>query len=358
MKCLAFLSNYRLLSHLRVNYLLLFLFAVGCANDTTGGTPTQDEPAMTQTTISTGSKLLPEGFDVQGHRGARGLKPESTLPAFETALDLGVTTLELDLHLTVDGVVVVWHDPRIDNDKCRLDPTATVDAPDPDSLIHQGSKLMISNLTYQQLRAYRCDRNPEPDRFPEQNAGPTALAGDDYRIVSLSDLFDFVDEYSQSGSKSDAQRENAAVVHYNVETKRVPDEPKVINDGFDGTNPGPFEMAILELIEEKHLVDRVIVQSFDHRSLWAIRSINEDIRLAALIWPGLQAEISDVADKGANIWSPLAASVTSTVVKEAHEAGLTVLPWTVNEPDEMRKLIELGVDGIISDRPDLLLSLR
>jgi glycerophosphoryl diester phosphodiesterase len=313
---------------------------------------------MTPTVEAAPSSLLPDGFDVQGHRGARGLKPENTLPAFETALDLGVTTLELDWHLTADGVVVVWHDPLIDKDKCGLDPRAAVDAPDPDSLIVQGPKLMISKLTFEQLRAYRCDRNPDPDSFPEQNSDPTTLGGDDYRIVSLSELFDFVDAYSRSESKSAAQRKKAGLVQFNIETKRVPDEPKVINDGFDGVKPGPFEIAILELVEEHGLAGRVIIQSFDHRSLWAIRSIDDDIRLAALIRPGLSAEPADLAAKGANIWSPSARTVTPSLLEQAHEAGMAVIPWTVNEPEEMRRLIEMGVDGLISDRPDLLLNLR
>jgi glycerophosphoryl diester phosphodiesterase len=304
------------------------------------------------------SDLLPDGFDIQGHRGVRGLKPENTLPAFETALDLGVTTLELDLHLTVDGVVVVWHDPQIDEDKCRLDPGTAANAPDPDSLIEQSPKLMISNLTFEQLQAYRCDRNPDPNSFPDQNPEPTILARNDYRIVSLGELFDFVDAYSRSENKSAAQRQNASLVQFNVETKRVPDKPELINDGFDGVKPGPFEMAILKLVEERSLTGRVIIQSFDHRSLWAIRSIDMDIRLAALVWSGLSAGPADLAAKGANIWSPDAGIVTPALLDQAHEAGMAVLPWTVNEPDEMRRLIDMGVGGLISDRPDLLINLR
>ena len=132
----------------------------------------------------------------------------------------------------------------------------------------------------------------------------------------------------------------------------------MINDGFDGLKPGPFEKAILELVEERGLTSRVIIQSFDHRSLWAIRSIDKDIRLSALIWPDHSAEPADLAAKEANIWSPSARSVTPSLVDQVHEAGMTVIPWTVNEPEDMRRLIEMGVDGLISDRPDLLINLR
>jgi len=300
---------------------------------------------------------LPDGFDVEGHRGARGLKPENTLPAFETALDLGVTTLELDLHLTADQQIVIWHDDQIDSDKCRLDPNAGINAPDPDGLIKWGSALMISQLTLEQLRAYRCDRNPDPDKFPDQSNAPTPLAGDDYRITPLAELFEFVAAYSRSDLKSDAQRANAAQVQFNMETKRKPDSPKGINDGFDGENPGPCELEILRLVDQFGVGNRVIIQSFDHRSLWAIRSVNDTIRLAALSI-GRNADVTGFAEKGADIWSPRHTDLTTALVSKAHNSGLLVIPWTVNDEDDVRNLIEMGVDGLISDRPDILLNLE
>ena len=110
---------------------------------------------------------LPEGFDVQGHRGARGLKPENTLPAFETALDLGVTTLELDLHLTAEGALVIWHDPVLNKDKCGLDPRAAIDVPNPDSLEVQKSELMISSLYFGMgVVMIAASRNPLAHQLP------------------------------------------------------------------------------------------------------------------------------------------------------------------------------------------------
>jgi glycerophosphoryl diester phosphodiesterase len=202
------------------------------------------------------------------------------------------------------------------------------------------------------VQAYRCDRNPDPDRFPDQTNNPTPLAGDNYRIISLAELFDFVEQYSQSDEKSEAQRTSAAQVQFNIETKRKPDQPKAIDDGFDGENAGAFELAILDLVVEHELVDRVVIQSFDHRSLWAVRAENEAIRLAALTSQG-QAFLTNYANNGANIWSPNYNNLTPNLIDEAHEAGLLVIPWTVNEPEEMARLLEWGVDGLISDRPDL-----
>lgn len=343
-------------------YLLLILILTACTaqpetpmttppDDTNDAEPTSTYPPIVAPTVAVAGQEtrppaaevdgLPPNFDVQGHRGARGLKPENTLPAFETALDLGVTTLELDLHYTADGVVVVWHDDTIDSEKCDV------------SGASDGA--MISQLTLAELQHYRCDRNPDPAKYPEQDNSPTTIAGDDYRIISLAQLFDFVAAYAADERKTDAQRENAAQVHFNIETKRQPGNPVGINDGFDGSAPGPFEQAINALVVERGLTGRVILQSFDHRSLWAMRQLNPDMRLAALSIGTTDPTL--YAEQGADIWSPSANDLTPDLIERAHDAGLLVIPWTVNDPDDMRYLISIGVDGLISDRPDLLLAL-
>lgn len=300
--------------------------------------------------------VLPTDFDVQGHRGARGLKPENTLPSFEIALDLGVTTLELDLHFTSDEVVVIWHDDHIDSDLCRLDADSTVEAPDPDSGLFQGDNLMISNLTWEQIQAYRCDRNPDEVRFPEQDNAPTQLAGDDYHIPSLEELFIFVEQYAESDEKTEVQRQNAATVHFNIETKRKSD-PDAIGDDFDGINAGTFELAILDIIANYEFEERVTIQSFDHRSIWAVHSENENISLAALTSNSIP-DFDELVERGASIWSPNFRDLTPTLLQDAQDTGLLVIPWTINDVDVMLQWIELGVDGIITDRPDILLSLE
>lgn len=314
-------------------------------------TPAASEPVTTAAATST-TTTAPSAFDVQGHRGARGLQPENTLPGFETALDLGVTTLELDLHFTGDGAVVVWHDPVITGDKCRLDPDATVAAPDPATAADR--ELAIAVLARDQLRAYRCDTNPDPGRFPEQSPTPTDLAGSNYAIVTLEELFEFVARYETDPTKSDAQRAAAAAVRFNVETKRVPDLPATIGDGFDGTNAGPFEEAILDAVAGFSLSDRVTIQSFDHRSLQAIRAVDPDISLAALTRRNEPFAASFV--EFADIWSPDYRSLSAGALSQAQATGMLVIPWTVNEPADMERLIGLGVDGLITDRPDLLIA--
>ncbi|MCP5096828.1 MAG: hypothetical protein GY943_14855 [Chloroflexi bacterium] len=305
-----------------------------------------------------GSDQLPPDFHATGHRGARGLLPENTLPAFEAALDLGVTTLELDLHFTQDGRVVVWHDPIIEDTKCRLlddvadSDVADSDAPNPRNPLR---RIFISQQPLSVVQLYQCDLNPDNGRFPTQTAYIMPLSGNDYRIITLDELFDFVEQYASSDQKTDAQRANAATVQFNIETKRNPDNPENIGDGFTGGEAGPFELAILEIVNGRSLTNRVIIQSFDHRSLRTIREIDSNIRLAALTRNEHKLDV--YAAYKFNIWSPNYQNITPELVTTAHAEGLLVIPWTVNKTDDMQRLIEWGVDGIISDFPDQLLTL-
>ncbi|NND03374.1 MAG: hypothetical protein HKN91_11360 [Acidimicrobiia bacterium] len=317
----------------------LLLLVTSCS-EASESTTTSTTSQLPQTTAE--QPTPPGPLDVQGHRGARGLQPENTLPAFETALDIGVTTLELDLHFTADGQVVIWHDPIVPPEKCELEGAGT----DP------GDDATIASFNRDELRAYRCARNPDPGRFPDQSAEPTAIAGDDYSIATLDELFEFVATYSESDQKTAEQRATADAVLFNIETKRIPDRPDTINDGFDGITPGPFETAILDAIAAADLGDRVTIQSFDHRSLTAIRSVDDSIQLAALTRRNEPFE-TDFATF-AQIWSPDYRSLSASSLNEAQAAGMLVIPWTVNETSDMNRLIELGVDGLITDRPDLL----
>jgi glycerophosphoryl diester phosphodiesterase len=251
---------------------------------------------------------------------------------------------------------VVWHDAEIDNAKCGLADGAPPDLPDPDNPLIPDEQLMVRNLTSEDLSWYRCDRNPDAARYPDQDATPTALAGDDWSIITLDALFDFVAAYAESPQKSEAQRAAASVVRFNIETKRKPDRPETIGDGFDGSTAGPFELAILAIVTDRAVTDRVVIQSFDHRSLWAIASINPAIELAALSTTEA-VDYEDLASRGASIWSPNQNAVNADTLTRAHAAGLDVIPWTVNDRKDMEGLIALGVDGIITDRPDILVDL-
>ena len=213
----------------------------------------------------------------------------------------------------------------------------------------------LAALTTGALRSLACDRNPDPDRFPQQDNDPTVLAGGDFGIITLDELFTFVERYASSDTKSHGQRAGARTVRFNIETKRSPSDPATIDDGFDGITVGPFEIRLLETIQAHGFGKRVVIQSFDRRSLEAIHKEDPTIALAALTVLG-DDDLAGYARLGISIWSPKSSTATPERVAEAHAAGLSVVPWTVNDPAEMASLIESGVDGLITDRPDHLIA--
>jgi len=330
---------------------LCLLVATGVLAGCEGGGNDTAEPTVTRKELQQAGRDV----DVQGHRGARGLRPESTLPAFETALDLGVDTLELDLHLTRDDRLVVWHDPFIVRDKCHV-PHGNDDLPDPDRLAPGDPALWIRHLTAEQLSRYVCDRNPKLDFFTQQVPAGTQMAGPNFGIVTLETFFGFVRAYAENPDKPEARRNNAAHVAFDIETKRDVDHPEFIADGFDGQHPGPLEQKLVAVATAAGVLDRLTVQSFDARSLWAIRTIAPNVELSVLE-KERSVPLKAYAARGATIWSPKYSLVDEKTMAEAHHAGLKVKPWTVDEPDEMVRLTMLGADGIITDRPDVLLEL-
>ena len=279
------------------------------------------------------SERKADRFDVQAHAGGKGwVFPGNILEAFEYALDLQVTTLELDMNCTKDGVIVVIHDRNIPQE-WHIDPDATGALP-PDPRAASEEALAIKNLTLEQIKKYRCDLPADLRSFPGRSADTKLLAGGEYgRIPTLEEVFQFCSEYATSEYKSDAQRENAKKVQFNIETKTR-----------------GFEQAVVDTVEKFDLVDRVMVQSFDHRSIAIIAQINPRIRTSAL--DGFPDKVVEYTK--ATIWSPRYPRVTAENVKTAHDLGLLVIPWTVDEPADMTRLIDIGVDGIITNYPDRL----
>ena len=293
-----------------------------------------------------------ESFDLQGHRGARGLAPENTLAGFARALAVGVTTLELDCGVTKDGVVVVSHDRLLNPDHTRDAAGKFLDTPGP----------AIADLTYQELRQYDVGRiRPGSElaaAFPDQQPA------DGERIPSLADVFALVE---RSGNRD---------VRFNIETKLDPARPE------QTVSPLAFARALDAVIREAGMVPRVTVQSFDWRTLRLLGVLAPEIALVALTdqqpgedtvevgkpgpspWLG-ELDVDDhggsvpklVQALGAKTWSPPALDLTAVLVAEAHSLGLTVVPWTVNDPKAMALAIDAGVDGLITDYPDRLRAL-
>jgi glycerophosphoryl diester phosphodiesterase len=313
--------------------------------DTSPGDAAAPEPIRDATAPDAQPIAVGAQFDVQGHRGARGLRPENTLPSFERALALGVDTLETDLHFSADNALIVWHDPVINERLCRIDARAEAPLPPPPS-----ARPRIRALTTAQLRKYRCDLVANSG---DQRADAELVSGDDYHLLELSELFEFVGRYSNDPRVPEPLRERAARVRFDVETKRSLEDPAAIGDGFDGGSPGPFERALVALVHNRGLEERVIVQSFDARSLRAVRTLSATITTSLLTVGPETAET--VRASGAAIWSPSGGFATRDAVRAAHQAGLRVIVWTINDAAQFRRLIGNGIDGVITDRPDLLL---
>jgi glycerophosphoryl diester phosphodiesterase len=281
-------------------------------------------------------------FHLQGHRGARGVHPENTLPSFEAAFDAGVSSIETDLHLTRDRVIVLHHDAFLDSSPNTL----------------------ISQICLNDLRRYRIDRNPDPRRFPDQRAIVTPLAKRfaqrhgvyPFGIPTLSELFQFVEDYAgdagEQVGKTPWQRQRARHVRFDLELKRVPFHPEAIGDGFDGTSPGVLEECLVDTVRHANAVMRTTVRSFDHRSVRFLRRMEPGLTGAVLIaetTPIAPAELVERAD--ASFYCPDYRFVDADVVRQIRAAGAQILPWTVNHSAEWQRLIDWGVDGITTDLP-------
>ena len=258
-----------------------------------------------------------QAFDLQGHRGARGHAPENTLPGFERALAMGVTTLELDVGVTRDGVVVIHHDRALNPDITRGADGAWIATPAP----------LIRSLSFEELQRYDVGRiRPGSEyarRFPHQQALDGA------RVPRLAELF------ARAG----------ASVRFNVETKISPDAP------HDTLPPEPFARALIDEVRKAGVEKRTTIQSFDWRTLKLVEREAPDIATAYLT-ERANSYPERVHAAGGRIWSPDFTTLTPENVAAAKRLGLKIIPWTVNEKADIARMLELRVDGIISDYPD------
>jgi len=267
--------------------------------------------------------MTASAFDLQGHRGARGLAPENTLQGFAAALAVGVTTLELDTGVTKDGVVVIHHDRRLNPDIARAPDGRWVEAPAP--LIHE--------LTFEQLRRYDVGRlrpgSKTAQEFPDQEPADGA------RVPRLAELFELV-----------AKAGNTAV-RFNIETKLTPQAPE------ETLAPEAFALAVVAEVRKAGVAARTSIQSFDWRTLRVVE--REASAIATVYLTGRRREGSQPAAvhaAGGRIWSPNHLEMDSASVVEARALGLRVIPWTVNEPAAIERVLDLAVDGLITDYPD------
>ncbi len=288
-------------------------------------------------------------FDLQAHRGGRGLMPENTLPAFAQALSLGVTTLELDLAVTRDGVVVVHHDRRLSPERSRGPDGAWISPPGP----------LIKDLTLAELQ--QADVGASRPEGETARRFPTQRRLDGVRVPSLRQVIELAE--AQAGGR----------VFYNVEAKVSPLAPE------ETLEPAAFARAVVYVLAETGVLARASLQSFDWRVL---RAAQEQAPALATVFltaeqdwldtvgrkrpgtpawtAGFDVEAQEgslpraVKAAGGEVWSPYFRDLGEAELREAQSLGLRVVVWTVNEPAEMARLLALGVDGIITDYPDRL----
>lgn len=302
--------------------------------------------AQAQATNPSGTHPFSRVLDLQGHRGTRGLAPENTLAAFERALRVGVSTLELDVGVTADGVVVMSHDPH-------LNPAFTRDA--------QGQWLdetgpLIHSLKLAELQRYDVGRARPGSAYAK--AWPQQQPRDGERVPTLAAVFEL------------AQRIAPPEVRFNIETKIFPKRPG------DTTSPEDMVARLLDAVRSGGLTHRVSIQSFDWRTLRLVQR-----REAAIptVYLSVQSETNDtIADgawtagykladhasvahmvkaAGGKVWSPNYRDINPSILATARSLGLQIIPWTVNDPVDLRRMLDWQVDGIITDYPDRLRAL-
>ena len=274
------------------------------------------------------SNSLPPGFDKEGHRGCRGLLPENTIPAMLKAIDLGVNTLEMDIVFTSDNVAILSHEPFFNHEITTKPDGKLIDEKDE-------KNYNIYKMSFAEMQRYDVGLKPHP-RFLQQQKMVV-------HKPSLANLIDSVENY--------ISEKKVAKVFYNIETKTQPATDNIFHPA-----PVAFVDMLMKVIKEKKIEDRVIIQSFDMRTLQYLHKKYPAVKTALLI------ELTDrnsfrkqIKDLGfiPSIYSPEQGLVTPNLIASCHEKKIRIIPWTVDDKKEILRLKAMGVDGIITDYPNL-----
>jgi glycerophosphoryl diester phosphodiesterase len=309
--------------------------------------------------LMAGTALGQQKIDVQAHRGGMALMPENTIAAMQNGVKSGARTLELDVVISGDGKVVVSHDAYMSSDFMRKPDGSDISKAEERSLaLHQ--------MTYDSISRFDAGSKPHP-RFPGQMRMKA-------HKPLLSDLIDSVESYVKAN--------NLKPVYYNIETKISPE-----GDGVYNPSPEVFVKTMMNVINKKPIKERLTIQSFDIRTLQILHKTEPAVKLSLLAFgkgkvltklktQGLSAEDEkklkqsplfngkggvedDLSKLGfkPNIYSPYYSSVDPDMVAKVHRLGMLILPWTVDEEKDMTALIQMGVDGIITNSPDKLVKI-
>lgn len=265
-------------------------------------------------------------IDIQGHRGCRGLFPENSLPAFQKAIELGVTTLEMDLAISKDKKVVISHDPYM-NHEITLDINGN-EIPEADEKSYK-----LYSMTYDSIKRYDCGTKPYP-QFPDQKKLKV------YKPL-LEEVIDLAEAQTQH------------TILYNIEIKSLPEWDGVLTPKVE-----EFVALALNIINSKGMAKRTTLQSFDPRALDEIKRTSPKIQTSLLVDEGesINDKLKLLSFKP-EIVSPYFGLIDANIVKELHARGFKVIPWTLNEEEDINNMISYNVDGIISDYPDRLIKI-
>ena len=288
---------------------LLFLFSISC----------QPDPVESWS-----------GFDLQGHRGCRGLQPENSIPAMMKALELGVNTLEMDVVITADKQIILSHEPFMSAQICLGEGNHPIHP-------EEQYDLNIYRMTLDEVQTFDCGSKPHPN-FPEQERT---------KVVKplLSDVI--------RAANKEARTLRRTLPLFNIEMKMSPH-----GDGRFHPAPEEFASLLLDVIREEEIGDRCTVQSFDMRALEALHRQAPRMRTVVLV----EASNDPIKRVESLSFAPYALSpehqlVNPELLEWTTTKGLKLIPWTVNDTGRAKELIEMGVDGLITDYPDRMLAL-
>lgn len=267
-------------------------------------------------------------FDKEGHRGSRGLMPENTIPAMQKAIDLGMTTLEMDMVISKDNKVVVSHDPYFNADITTTPEGGTLTKT-------EATKRLLYAMPYDSIKKYDVGLKPHPG-FPRQQK----LAA---HKPLLSELL--------RASEAYAKQKGKWPLWYNIETKT-----KKGSDGVAHPAPEAFVDLLVSVVQKEGVAARTVIQSFDVRTLQVAHRKYPSIKTSLLIESNnnqtMEQQLTELGFVPF-VYSPHYTLVTPQLIKSCHEKGMRIVPWTVNDKQGIERLTAMGVDGIITDYPDL-----
>ncbi|MDT0558281.1 glycerophosphodiester phosphodiesterase family protein [Ichthyenterobacterium sp. W332] len=264
-------------------------------------------------------------IDVQGHRGCRGLLPENSLPAFKKAIELGVHTLELDVAVTNDNQVIVSHEPFMSRTICKMPTGKPI-------LEHDDMQFNLYQMSHDSIKQFDCGTKTHP-RFPDQQLQSV------YKPL-LSEVFEMAEALNPD-------------IKYNIELKA---KPKY--DDIYTPKPEVFVNLVLEELKQYKIGKRCNLQSFDLRILEEIKKQDPKMKVALLVDEDENIDLKFLKlSYTPEIISPYFELLDNSIIEQYQEKGIQIIPWTVNDIDDMKRMIDFSVDGIITDYPDLLISL-